>query len=254
MALSIAGHTALITGGAVRLGRATALALAAQGANIIVHYNHSADDAEALCAELLAAGVQAWAMQADFTLREEYETLIDRALETAGRLDILVNNASIFPQETLANLTFESLMENIEVNAWVPFTLGRAFAAAVPRGAIINMLDSRLDGYDWTHVGYFMSKQVLELMTRMMALDFAPNITVNGIAPGLILPPPGMDESYIDKLIYTVPLKDHGQPEDIADAIVYLVTSRYLTGEVIYVDGGRHLMEYTRASHPPKVS
>jgi NAD(P)-dependent dehydrogenase (short-subunit alcohol dehydrogenase family) len=145
-------------------------------------------------------------------------------------------------------------MENIEVNAWVPFTLGRAFAGVVERGAVINMLDSRLDGYDWTHVGYFFSKQVLELMTRMMALEYAPNISVNGVAPGLILPPPGMDESYIDKLIYTVPLKDHGQPEDIAEAIVYLVTSRYCTGEVIYVDGGRHMMEYTRASHPPKVT
>jgi pteridine reductase len=250
MAQSIQGKTALITGGAVRLGRATALALAAEGAHIVVHYNSSSDDAEALCTDIRALGVQAWALQADFSRREEYETLISRALETAGGLDILVNNASIFPAETMSSVTFESLMQNMEVNAWVPFTLGRAFAGLVERGAIVNMLDSRLDGYDWQHVGYIISKQVLELMTRMMALEFAPSIAVNGIAPGLILPPPGKDESYIDKLIYTVPLKAHGYPEDIADAIVYLVKSRYCTGEVIYVDGGRHMMEYTRASHP----
>lgn len=250
MAQSIQGKTALITGAALRIGRATALALARQGSNIIIHYLHSAADAEKLCDELRALGVQAWALPADFDRREEVEMLIPRALEAAGGLDILINNASIFPMDTMSSLNFENLVQNLEVNAWTPFVLGRAFAGAVERGAIVNMLDSRLDGYDWMHVGYILSKQVLELMTRMMALNFAPGVTVNAVAPGLILPPPGMDESYIDKLIYTVPLKEHGQPEDIADAIIYLVTSRYCTGEVIYVDGGRHLMEYTRASKP----
>ncbi|OPZ81732.1 MAG: 3-oxoacyl-(acyl-carrier-protein) reductase FabG [bacterium ADurb.Bin429] len=250
MAQSIQGKIALITGGAVRIGRATALALAAEGTHIIVHYNRSGEDAEALAEELRSLGIRAWPLQADFSRREEYETLIERALETAGGLDILVNNASIFPRETLDSVTIESVMENLEVNAWTPFALGRAFASAVGRGAIVNLLDSRLDGYDWTHVGYFFSKQVLELMTRMMALKFAPSVTVNAVAPGLILPPPGEDESYIDKLIYTVPLKEHGQPEDIADAIVFLAKSRYCTGEVIYVDGGRHLVEYSRSTPP----
>ena len=150
----------------------------------------------------------------------------------------------------LDSVTLESVMDNLEVNAWAPFVLGRAFAGAVERGTIINLLDSRLSGYDWAHVGYFFSKQVLELMTRMMAVKFAPNITVNAVAPGLILPPPGEDARYLDQLIATVPLQAHGEPEDIADAIVFLAKSRYCTGEVIYVDGGRHLVEYARAAPP----
>jgi NAD(P)-dependent dehydrogenase (short-subunit alcohol dehydrogenase family) len=247
MAESIRGMTALITGAARRIGRETALTLADEGVNIVVHYNTSADDAVALCAEVEAKGVQAWPLQADFTRREEIDALIPAALETAGRLDILINNASIFPMETLENVTLESLQENIDVNAWTPFELGRSFKAAVGRGKIINMLDSRLHGYDWTHVGYIISKHAFAAFTRMMALAFAPDITVNAVAPGLILPPPGKDESYIDKLIYTVPLKRHGSPQDIADAIVYLLKAPFVTGEVIFVDGGRHLMEYTQA-------
>lgn len=241
----LAGKTALVTGAAKRIGRETALSLADEGASVIIHYRDSVDEAKELCREIREKGVSAWTLQADFEKPEEYETLIRRALDEAGGLDILVNNASIFPPDTLDNITFESLVTNIQVNAWAPFSLAREFKRMVGRGMIINMLDSRIEDADWSHVGYILSKHVLAAMTKMMALDYAPDIRVNAVAPGLILPPPGKDESYIEALKDTVPLRKHGDPQDVADAVVYLAKSDFLTGEVIFVDGGRQLREYT---------
>lgn len=243
--VSIQGKTALITGAAKRIGRATALALAEDGANIVIHYSSSSSEADELAEELEKLGVRTWTIGADFTNPAEQDNLIDRTLEMTGSLDILINNASIFPVEKLEDVTFEGVVANVQVNAWTPFLLSRKFSEKLGRGHIINLIDSRVTGYDWAHVGYIWSKHVLCSMTRMMALQYAPTIKVNGVAPGLILPPPGQDVSYIERLAGTVPLKKHGEPEDIADAIAFLVKSDFITGEVIYVDGGRHLKEFT---------
>ena len=121
--------------------------------------------------------------------------------------------------------------------------LTRAFAAQSERGHVINLLDSRVSGFDHTHTAYIFSKHVLSAITRMAALELAPGIAVNGIAPGLILPPAGKDEEYVDRLAQTVPLKRRGSPEDIASAAVFLATSAFITGQTIYVDGGRHLKQ-----------
>lgn len=247
----LTGQIALITGGAVRIGRQTALTLAEQGASVLIHYNRSDDEARALCDQIAAHGVKAFALQADLQKPDDLSHLIERARETAGGLDILINNASIFPVDTLADLTFESLLANVHVNAWAPLELSRQFARLAKRGKIVNLEDSRLRGYDWTHTGYILSKQMLSLVTRMLALQLAPHFTVNAVAPGLILPPPGKDQSYIDRLVDTVPLKRHGDPQDIADAILFLLKSDFITGQVIYVDGGRHLREYqANGPHP----
>jgi NAD(P)-dependent dehydrogenase (short-subunit alcohol dehydrogenase family) len=240
---SLAGTTALVTGAARRLGRATARALAAQGANVVVHYGRSEAEAEALAAELRGGGREAWTLRADFDAPGEIESLIPRALEQAGGLQVLVNNASIFPPGSLAEANLESLTRNIQVNAWAPFELSRSFAEHAKRGAIVNFLDTRVAGYDWKHVEYILSKKMLAALTEMTAVQFAPEITVNAVAPGLILPPPGKDESYLEALADTVPLKRHGEAEDIAEAVLFLVRSDYVTGQVIYVDGGRHLLE-----------
>jgi pteridine reductase len=248
--MNLKGETALITGAAKRIGRETALTLADQGVNVVIHFNRSDSEARRLAEQLQLKGVKVWTVQADFRRSDEYQTLIERAQQAAGGLDILINNASIFPLETLKDLTWSELSANMEVNAWVPFVLSRQFAERIGRGKIVNLHDSRLKGYDWTHVGYILSKHVLAAMTRMMALEFAPNITVNAVAPGLILPPPGKDESYLQNLLHTVPLQRHGEAQDIADAVVFLVRSDFITGNVIYVDGGRHLHEYSNGSHP----
>jgi len=250
MAKSLNGNTALITGAAKRIGRQIALTLANEGVNIVVHYHRSEDEAEGLLRELTDLGVKSWAVRADFAQPAQYATLLDRTLEMTGTLDILVNSASIFPLEKLDEMTLDSLGSNIEVNAWAPFQLSRDFAQRLSKGCIVNLLDSRMRGYDWNHTGYILSKHVLAVMTRMLALRYAPDITVNGVAPGLILPPPGEDQGYLDKLVHTVPLKRHGDAQDIADAVLYLLKSNFLTGEVIYVDGGRHLLEYIGGQNP----
>ncbi|MHB0878064.1 MAG: SDR family oxidoreductase [Anaerolineae bacterium] len=250
------GQTALVTGAAKRIGRAVCLALADEGANLVLHYNTSAAEALALAREVEQRGVRVWPVQADFAAPSQYESLLSRVLAEAGALDILINSASIFPAETLQELTLASLVRNVEVNAWAPFVLGRDFARLVGRGRIVNMLDSHLGGYDWKHVGYILSKHAFAVLTEMMAIEFAPDITVNGIAPGLILPPPGQPESYIDELAHTVPLRRHGSPEDVAQAVLYLLQSDFVTGQVINVDGGRHLREYSadeaRPAEPPR--
>ncbi len=252
MSDNLAGKTALVTGAAKRIGAAISVALAQAGANVIIHYRSSEDEGRQLREEISAIGVRCWLVRADFEKPEEYETLIERAIAAAGNLDILVNNASVFPVDSLEKLTFGDLMRNIQVNAWVPFALSRDFARLVKRGKIINLVDSRTHDFDWTHVGYILSKHILDVLTRVTALKYAPDITVNGVNPGLILPPPGKDISYIERLTHTVPLGRHGEPEDIARAVVYLLESDFVTGEVINVDGGRHLKEYQSGPRPDK--
>ena len=249
---TLQGKTALITGASKRIGRETALALAEQGANIVIHFNRSDKDARQLAQELEKKGVRAWTVQADFRCPDEYRSLIARARSMAGELDILINNASIFPAETLAELAWSRFSADMEVNAWVPLTLSRDFAQRVDGGSIINLHDTHLEGFDFRHAGYILSKHVLAELTRMMALTFAPRVTVNAVAPGLILPPPGADESYLESHSHALPLQRHGGPRDIAEAIVFLLRSDFITGQVIYVDGGRHLQGYAapQMSHP----
>ena len=241
---ALRGKTALVTGASRRLGRAIALGLAAEGSNIVVHYRSSAAEAAALCREVRALGVQGWMVDADLADPAANEQVIPRALAAAGTLDILVNNASIFPSSTLENVTPAQLRQSMEVNAWAPFLLSRSFARLVGQGAIINMLDSRITGYDWTHVAYLLSKHALAELTRMSAVEFAPGITVNAVAPGLVLPPEGETEAYLEQRMGSLPLKRHGSAEDVADAVVFLARSRFITGEVLFIDGGRHLLEY----------
>ncbi|MFH1239091.1 MAG: SDR family oxidoreductase [bacterium] len=237
------GKTALITGAGRRLGRAIALALAAEGVNIMVHYPDPDEEVNDLGQEITGMGVKSWSVKADFEKPDEYSTLIERSLEDTGSLDILINNAAIFLPDTLKKVDFDSLTKHMQINTWVPLVLSRHFAEKVSQGSIINMLDSRISGYDWSHVAYILSKHALAVLTRMTALEFAPDITVNGVAPGLILPPPGRDEAYLDLLKDSLPLKKHGQAADISETVIYLIRADFVTGQIIYVDGGRHLKE-----------
>lgn len=238
------GRVALITGAARRIGRETALALAKHGVSVILHYNRSDEAARNLAHELECSGSKSWIIQADFCRPEEYSSLIERARKLAGGLDILINNASIFPAQTLGELGWPGFSENMQVNAWVPLILSRDFARGLGRGSIVNLHDTHLAGFDFKHAGYILSKHVLAALTRMMALEFAPGITVNAVAPGLILPPPGADETYLASHAHLLPLQKHGEPTDIAEATIFLLRSDFITGQVIYVDGGRHLREH----------
>ncbi len=239
--VELSGKTALVTGATKRIGRAIALALADQGVNVVVHYRHSAGDAEQLCKELGARRVRVWGVQADLEDAGQSQQLISKVLATAGALDVVVNNASLFLPGTLQELDFAGLVRHLQVNAWAPFVLSREFARQVGRGSVVNLLDSRIIGDDRSHVAYILSKHLLAILTEMMAREFAPGITVNGVAPGAILPPPGKEHAYLDQLAKSLPLERHGDPADIAGAVLYLLKSDFVTGQVVYVDGGRHL-------------
>lgn len=244
MATDITGNTALITGGAKRIGRATALALAHAGANIIINYRSSASEAEELVDEVGKLGVNAWAIQADLEDTEQLETLVDRAVDLAGPLSTLINNASAFPKADFDTVTRDDLVASFTTDTWAPFALGRKFAQLPEARHIVNMLDTRIFAeYDWQHFAYNAAKYMLGLFTKMMAVHYAPKIAVNGVAPGLILPPEGMPQSYIEGLADELPMKRTGDPQFVAEAILYLVTSEFTTGQVIFVDGGRHLRE-----------
>lgn len=235
------GRVALVTGAAKRLGRATAEALAGRGADLVIHYRTSADEAEALADSLRQKGRRVWALSADLANPADAEALMARAIDLAGGVDILVNNASIFPRDHLLDLDPAALETNLAVHAVSPLLLSRAFARQGRGGQIVNFLDCTVHEYDSPHASYHLSKRMLFSITRMLALELAPEITVNAVAPGLILPPPGEDESYLQAMVHTNPLHTHGCAEDITDAVLFLLTSRFLTGQVLYIDGGRHM-------------
>ncbi len=237
----LGGKTALITGGARRIGREIALALASEGADIVIHYKDSAGEAESLRLELEKKGVKCSLIKADFENEKDYKNLISASIEKIGSLDILINSASLFPTDTVMDLKWEGLIKNIRINAWAPFYLSREFALKVKNGVIINLLDSRIKGFNKKHVSYLFGKKMLESFTKLTALEFAPGIRVNGIAPGLILPPAGKDEKYLNGLSEAVPLKRHGSVRDITETVLFLIKSEFITGEIIFVDGGWHL-------------
>lgn len=238
---SLKGKTALVTGAAKRLGAATALELARHGAGVVIHYGRSHTEAEEVAQAVQSAGAPAFTLPADLADPAAGAGLIDRAVELAGPIDILVNNASIFPSGTLETMTAGDLYANIDVNALAPLLISRRFYAQRRPGCIVNMLDARIADFDSSHAPYHLSKRMLFSLTRMMAVEFAPAVRVNAVAPGLILPPDGEDETYLERLAHTNPLGRHGNPEDVVDAIMFLVRSEFVTGQVIFVDGGRHM-------------
>jgi NAD(P)-dependent dehydrogenase (short-subunit alcohol dehydrogenase family) len=238
------GKVALVTGASKRIGRAIAIALAEEGVHIVAHDRRAQEtEIKRVCDEVEDCGAKAWRVMADLEKPEEYGSLVAQAQKAAGGLDILINNASIFLPSTVLDAGFNDFIRHVQVNAWAPFVLSRDFARLARGGKIINLLDSRITGRARTHLAYLLSKQMLASLTRLCALEFAPVVTVNGVAPGLILPPAGKDEAYLDRLAEKVPLRKHGGPQDIADAVIYLLKSDYVTGQIIYVDGGRRLLE-----------
>jgi len=179
---SISGRTALITGGAKRIGKALCSGLAQAGANVIIHFNSSGEAAASVAEEIRSLGVKAWTLDADLADRKQCASMIDRANEMSGPIDMLVNSASIFPEDTIDDLSGEDLDLNVQVNAFAPLLLSRSFAAQQQNGVIVNLLDSKISGYDRTHAAYHLSKRLLYTLTRMLSLELAPGIRVGGVA------------------------------------------------------------------------
>ena len=239
--VSLAGKTALVTGAAKRIGRAIATALAQSGVHIAVHYNQSVPEALALCEEIQRLGVSAWPIRGDLMDAEQTAKVFREAVAQAGPIDLLVNNASTFERDTLWEATEESIAKNVRIHAVAPLILARELAKQGRAAHVVNLLDTRVAVYDREHASYDLSKNMLLTLTRMLALELAPNVAVNAVAPGSILPPPGLGEAYLAKLAHANPQNRIGTPEDIAEAVLFLLRSRFITGQVIYVDGGIHM-------------
>jgi len=238
---ALAGRTALVTGAGRRLGRRIAERLAEAGAAVVVHYRASRQDAEEVVGRIRGHGGEAWAVPADLG-EPGVSALVAHAAEAAGRpLDILVNNASVFPEDDLDSMEYADLDANMRVNAWAPFALTRALAAQTEAGAVVNLLDTRIVDDDPRHVPYLLAKKTLAELTRLTALRYAPRVRVNAVAPGPVLPPVGGGHESLAAWKKAVPLQRIGTPDEVADAVLFLLGATDTTGQVLFVDGGRHM-------------
>ena len=240
-----APRVALVTGGAKRVGRGVVVALAAAGFDVALTYHRSADDAESLVEQIRQTGRRALAIKAD--LRDPARAtaaIADTVARTFGRLDLLVNNASLYAPGDLRTLTPEALRAAFAIHVESPLLLARAFEPHLrrSRGHIVNMLDLLAERPWPAYLGYCATKAALWNLTLGLARDLAPDVTVNGIAPGVVEwsddYPPDQREKYLKR----VPLARPGTPDDVASAVLYFATAApYVTGQVLRLDGGRSI-------------
>lgn len=255
MAEALAGRRILITGAAVRIGRAAALRLAADGADVILHCNRSMDAARLLLAELGGEDAGHGLVQCDLADESAVDALLER-LPPGPPLWGLVNNASAYTRKPMAKIGWDDLRTDFAVNAFAPIRLMCEFRNRVGVGCVVNLLDQRVSAVDPGAGSYGLAKKTLRDATEAAALEWAPDIRVNGIAPGYVLPPPGVGEEAMKPLLETVPMRARTKPEEVADACHYLMTAPTMTGQILYLDGGMHVQgvqppERTQADYTP---
>lgn len=238
---SLNGKTVLITGAARRLGKVFALACAQAGADVVIHHGHSDEEAESVRAEITGLGRRAWVFKADLSDSSQTRELIAQINESTS-LHALVNSAAIFKPLSLETTSMKDWEKHMAINLTAPFLLSRAFAKQAPDGArIVNILDWRALRPGADHFPYTISKSALAALTKSLAVALAPNIMVNGLALGAILPP--ADRSVNPEITKFIPAKRWSKESEVEDALLFLLTGpAYITGEIIHVDGGRHLV------------
>ena len=241
--MSLQGKTVLITGGGVRIGRALALAAAQQGADVIIHYHNSRERAEQVQSEIQAIGRTAHLLQADLGNPRRAAQLVTRA-RNFGSIFALVNNAAIFEPLTFQQTNLDDWDRHLSLNLTAPFLTCQAFAASFrpeEEGRIINILDWRALRPAADHFPYTISKAALAALTRSLAVALAPQITVNGLALGAVLPPTdGKDSS---EIVQRIPAGRWADISEVGKALIFLLDGpSYITGEILHLDGGRHLI------------
>ena len=237
------GRVALVTGGARRVGRALALALADGGARIAIHHHESPADAASLIDQLSARGIEAVAFQYDLRKADAPDRLVADVVDHFGTLDILVNSAAVMVRSPLEDITFDQWDDTFALNLRAPFFCARAAERAMGErgGVIVNLAD--LAGIEaWpAYAAHGISKAGVIHMTRVLARILAPRVRVNAIAPGAVLLPESWSADDTAHLERTTPLHRLGSPNDVAQAMLYLIEADYVTGDLIVVDGGRHI-------------
>jgi pteridine reductase len=234
----------LITGGAKRIGAKIARTLHAEEMNLVIHFNTSSDAANELCSELNSIrNDSAITIGSNLTNQTEVESLITKVIETTGQLDVLINNASTFYPTPIEDITLDDWDNLVGTNLKAPLFLCKHAAPYIKesRGCIINMVDIHARKPLKNHPIYGSAKSGLAMLTRSLDKDLAPEVRVNGIAPGMILwPENGPSEEIKQKVVDQIPLKRSGEPNDIAQTVLFLIANAdYITGQIIAVDGGR---------------
>ena len=235
----------LITGASKRLGKALALGMAEDGFTVLLHYFQSSEAAEATAAEVRQRGAECHLFQANLADGIAVHRLIRQVFEApSGDWECchLINNASIFEAGGLRQTSEALFDQHLHVNLKAPFFLTQSFATHCrAEGTVLNLLDTRIQTHSTTHFAYSLSKKMLYELTKMAAKELAPHIRVNGICPGLILPPDDQDESYLMEKSKTIPLQKIGAVAEIVQAVRFLRDSPFVTGDCLFLDGGEHL-------------
>lgn len=241
---------ALVTGGAVRIGKAIALHLADMGLSVAIHYRHSSKDADALAGQIKANGGHAISLGADLADPHDTSSLIDRAAEQFGAaVDVLVNNASAFEQDRLETVSLETWELHQAVNLRAPVLLSQSFAKQLGSqrsGCVVNMIDQRVLKLNPQYFSYTASKAGLWTVTRTMAQALAPNVRVNAISPGPTLGNPFQSEQDFAAEAASVPLRHGPELTEISKAIQFLLETPSMTGQMLTLDGGQHLAWRTK--------
>ncbi|HEY5599267.1 MAG TPA: SDR family oxidoreductase [Candidatus Manganitrophaceae bacterium] len=240
--MEIKGKSVLITGAARRLGKAIALALAGRGAQVVIHYNRSKKEAEKVVEEIEKKGGAARLASGDISKAKECEKIVRDAVKAFGRLDVLVNNAAVFFKTPLFQVTEKEWNEILDANLKGSFFCAQAAAKEMRKngGKIINIADwSAVRPYE-DYLPYCASKAGVIALTKGLARSLAPKVTVNAIAPGPILLPDDFDEAEKEAIIRQTPLKRIGAPDDVVNAVLFLLEGTdFMTGTTIMIDGGR---------------
>jgi 3-oxoacyl-[acyl-carrier protein] reductase/pteridine reductase len=237
------GKTALVTGGAVRVGKAITMALAQAGANVVINYHRSANEAEETCQEARLLGVEAMAVQADIGRLQDVERMVSAAAKRFGSIDILVNSASLWRQTPFPMPDYQDwhLVTNILINGSLYCANNVApYMLAKGEGVIVNIID--LAAFEpWPNfIAHSVGKAGLLALSKQLALELAPAVRVNAVAPGPVLPPPDYSKERIARTAQNTLLNRWGEAEDVAEAVLYFVRANYVTGDVLLIDGGEH--------------
>ncbi len=237
-------RVALVTGGAVRLGRAIVLALAGAGFGVAIHCNHSRAEADGLAAEIALAGGRAAVLQADLANETAVAALMPDAAAALGPVGVLVNNASVFERDEWDDATRATWDRHLEPNLRAPFVLIQALARALPGGAegvVVNLLDQRVWSLTPHFMSYTVSKAALWALTQQMALALAPRIRVNAVGPGPALPNVRQTAEQFARQCRSMPLRRGTSPEEVGRAVLAILSLPAMTGQMIALDGGQHL-------------
>jgi NAD(P)-dependent dehydrogenase (short-subunit alcohol dehydrogenase family) len=238
-------RAALVTGGGRRIGAHLARALAARGYAVAIHYRTSAAEAEALAQAIARSGGRAAALPADLGDPAQLEELMGAAHAALGPVTVLVNNAAVFEHDRASDFTVAQWDRQLATNLRAPVVLARQFARLLPadaNGLIVNLLDQRIAAPTRSHFSYTLSKLALAAATELLAAALAPRVRVNGIAPGLTLISGAQSEADFERLVDRTPLGTGSSPDAIARALIYLLETDVVTGQILFVDGGRRLI------------